>query len=134
MLDPRIVATSVIRFLEVDTLWVAEDDERPSGDFEPEDVSTLGQGSARPDVLQWINIIRTQSPIGDCAVLRVGVAHRIVELVVLRFAEKLAAFIESLEKETVWPLADQQDLHIAARLRLAGRSDYLGTVDAHGRS
>jgi hypothetical protein len=66
---------------------------------------------SRPDVFEWIDIIRTESPIGDSAVFRVSLAHCFVYLVVLRSADRLAPFIESLEKETLWPLSDQQDLY-----------------------
>ena len=55
-----------------------------------------------------------QSEIGPY--LRVSLAHRIVHLVVPRIADKFSALVESLEKETVRPLADQKDLHIGHRL------------------
>jgi hypothetical protein len=59
------------------------------------------------DVFQWISVIRTKSPIGDRIVFGVGLAHGLIERLVLRSANKLAAVGESFEEETIDPLGNE---------------------------
>jgi hypothetical protein len=67
-----------------------------------------------PDKFQWINSIGTRCPIGE-HVFGVGLPHRLIHRVVLCRSGGLASIGESLEKETIDPLVDQQHLYLVAR-------------------
>jgi hypothetical protein len=61
------------------------------------------------EVFQRISTIWTQPPIGDRVVFRVGLVHRLIHRVVPRAPHELAALGQSLEKETVHPLGNEED-------------------------
>jgi hypothetical protein len=55
---------------------------------------------SRPYVIEWIDIIRTELPVGERLVFRVSLTHRVIECFVLGIPGGVASFDES-QKEAL---------------------------------